>query len=151
MPSDVSERGAVGEPAQRAIHSHRAAVPGPAQLVNLCDASLVRLRGLEICIVRCQSKLLSQVPAELRLDARAAARLVTVGGAEEEGDRIEHVDDLVVQTLLVAGERRLQRSTAIAQRELEPARTLRLKRRIAAEVVGEKTVQIEEGRLRNSL
>src|SRR5436309_15741574 len=97
MLSHVRERRAVSEPARGAVYGNRPAVPWPAQLVHLRESGFVRLGRLQIGIVGAQSQLVSQAPAELRFYARAAARFVAVSGAEEEGDGIEYVDDLIVE------------------------------------------------------
>src|SRR6478735_2013069 len=56
-----------------------------------------------------------------------------------------------MQTLTIAGDFCFQPSPRIAQRAFEPARAFRLKRRITNETPGKEAVEIEEGRLGNSL
>jgi hypothetical protein len=83
------------------------------------------------------------VPCEFRLGARPAADPVAIDRARE----IERRDDLIVQSLAVPGERRLDGSAAIADRCLEPARAFRPERGIADEASWKKAVEVEEGRL----
>src|SRR6478672_9725672 len=52
-----------------------------------------------------------------------------------------------MKTLTIAGQRGLDRAMTIAQGQLEPARAFWLKRRIAQKIIGEKTIEIEEGGL----
>src|SRR5258708_2980181 len=77
--------------------------------------------------------------------------LVPVGGAEQECVDVEYVDDFVVEPLAVTGERPVERTFAVAQRNFESARAFRLERRIAEKVVRKEAVEIEKGRLGDAL
>ena len=88
------------------VRRHRPAVPRPAQLVHLGERRIVGLGGVEEGVVRAQADLVREAPAKLRFDARAAARLVAIGGAEEEGHGVEYVDDLVAIVEQVRATRR---------------------------------------------
>ena len=75
--------------------------PLAAQFVDLDQAGIVGLGGIEVGIVGRQSKIVRGLPPNAGFDACAAAGHPPIGGAEQEGGGIEHADDLVVQPLAV--------------------------------------------------
>ena len=88
---------------------------GPSQLVDLRQRYLVGLSSFQISVIGIEPQLGAELPAERRLDSRAAARLRAVRGAEQRRAEVEYVDDLIVELLPVTRQRRLDRSSAITQ------------------------------------
>src|SRR6476661_9915103 len=118
--------------------------------MHLCQRRLVRLRGLQIGVIGRGSELLAELPSEHGLDARTAAGLVAIGGAEQKGVEVEHVDDFIMQPLTISRKRGPHRPSRVAHPQLESARALRFKRWISKKIVWEEAVEVEEGRLGDS-
>jgi hypothetical protein len=79
------------------------------------------------------------------------AGAVAVHRARDEGDRVEDVDDLVLEALRISRKRSLDRSTPVAERGFEALRSLRLQAGISDERSREEAEQVEKGRLRDTL
>ena len=145
MLADVRERGAVAQPARNAVDRDRAGVFRSPEFADP-DVGL-RLRCVQVGVVRSDAQLLRNFPLDLGLDALPAARVVEIDRRPEEGRRREDREDFVVQSLTISGDRCRSRSAPVTKRSFEAARAFRLERRVPDEVVGKEPIEVEESRL----
>src|SRR3954447_2408919 len=102
-------------------------------------------------VVRGDSEVGGQLPAELGLDAGTMANAGAVSRRRQECRKIEYVDDFVVQFLPISRQRGIESRPAETKRSFEATRGFRPKIWIAHEIIRKGPVEVEEGRLGHPL
>jgi hypothetical protein len=117
----ISQGRAVREATRAPVQRDCAAMFRAPYFAFLPEAEVGGLDRVEISVIGAEADFVTQLPAEFGLNPGAVAGAGSIDRARQRGDRIGNVDDLVVQALLVCGQRCFGRPAAEAQRGFEAA------------------------------